>query len=296
MLLNNSQRKGIILAGGTGSRLYPITKVISKQLMPVYDKPMIYYPLSTLMYAGIKNILIITNPNEKYLFRNLLGNGSHLGIDINYATQEKPEGIAQAFLIAADFIEKDNVALILGDNLFHGDQLFEQLKEANNKQKGGTIFAYNVQNPQRYGVVDFDSEGNALSIQEKPQNPLSRYAVTGLYFYDNSILNKARKVKPSDRGELEITTINQMFLKENNLKVEVLGRGTAWLDTGTFDSLQEAGSYISTLERRQGLKIGCPEEASWRNRWINNNELMKLSLPLSKSGYGKYLINLLKQI
>lgn len=293
MFLESLGRKGIILAGGTGSRLYPLTKAISKQLMPIYDKPMIYYPLTTLMNAGINDFLIITTPKEKDLFRNLLGDGNQIGININYAIQEKPEGIAQAFIIGADFIKDEDVVLILGDNLFHGDNLLKQLKEADNIKKGGTIFAYNVRNPQRYGVVDFNQSGKVLSIQEKPKDPLSNYAVTGLYFYDNSILNKAEKVQPSDRGELEITSINQMYLQEGNLQVQVLGRGTAWLDTGTFDSLHEAGAYIKTLEKRQGLKIGCPEEAAWRNGWINSDQLLELSKPLSKSGYGNYLVELL---
>ncbi len=295
MILENSKRKGIILAGGTGSRLYPLTKVISKQLMPIYDKPMLYYPLTTLIYSGIRNILLITNPSEEILFKNLLGDGSQLGMRIKYAVQEKPDGIAQAFLIGANFIQDDNVALILGDNLFHGDNLLDKLQKANIRDEGGTIFAYNVKNPQRYGVVEFDTNGNALSIEEKPKKPLSKFAVTGLYFYDNSIISKAMRVKPSKRGELEITSINQMFLEENKLKVEVLGRGTAWLDTGTVDSLQEAGAYIRTLERRQGLKIGSPEEAAWRNGWITDDELIQIALPLLKSGYGQYLVDLLEQ-
>ena len=293
MKLERSHRKGIILAGGTGSRLYPLTYSISKQLMAIYDKPMIYYPLCTFMSCGISKILIITNPDQKNLFQKLLGDGSHLGIDLKYEVQKEPKGIAQAFLIGSNFISNDNVALILGDNLFHGDNLCEQLKVADEKGNGGTIFAYRVKNPRRYGVVDFDSQKNILSIKEKPKGTKSKYAVTGLYFYDNSIIEKARRVKPSERGELEITDINQMFLEEKTLKLEIFGRGTAWLDTGTFDSLQEAGSFIKTLENRQGVKIGCPEEVAWVNGWINNNQLENLAKPLIKSGYGKYLIELL---
>tara|TARA_A100001388_G_C28714879_1_gene473231 strand:+ start:44 stop:928 length:885 start_codon:yes stop_codon:yes gene_type:complete len=293
MKLERSHRKGIILAGGTGSRLYPLTYSISKQLMAIYDKPMIYYPLCTFMSCGISKILIITNPDQKNLFQKLLGDGSHLGIDLKYEVQKEPKGIAQAFLIGSNFISNDNVALILGDNLFHGDNLCEQLKVADKKGNGGTIFAYRVKNPRRYGVVDFDSQKNIFSIKEKPKDTKSKYAVTGLYFYDNSIIEKARKVKSSERGELEITDINHMFLEEKNLKLEIFGRGTAWLDTGTFDSLQEAGSFIKTLENRQGVKIGCPEEVAWLNGWINNNQLENLAKPLIKSGYGKYLIELL---
>ena len=295
MKLEKSARKGIILAGGTGSRLYPLTKALSKQLMPIYDKPMLYYPLSTFMSCGISNILIITNPEEKNLFQKLLGDGSQLGINLKYKVQKNPEGIAQSFLIGSDFIYKSNVALILGDNLFHGENLFQKLKIADKRKNGGTIFAYSVKEPNRYGVVDFDDAKNILSIKEKPKNPFSKYAVTGLYFYDDSILEKAQRVKPSDRGELEITEINQMFLKEGNLHLELLGRGTAWLDTGTFDSLQEAGEFIKTLENRQGLKIGCPEEIAWLNGWISDNQLENLAKPLIKSGYGKYLLGLLKE-
>ena len=289
-----SQRKGIILAGGTGSRLFPLTKAISKQLLPVYDKPMIFYPLSTLMLAGIREFLIIVSPIQKKIFQELLGDGSNWGINIKFAIQEKPEGLAQAFLIGEDFLKDDSVALILGDNLFHGSQLTRQLKNSNNKTYQNTIFAYPVNDPQRYGIVEFDKKGLALNIEEKPQHPKSNYAVTGIYFYDNSVIDKAKRITPSKRGELEITTLNQMYLDEGNLNVELLGRGFAWLDTGTFDSLQEAGAYVRTLEHRQGLKIGCPEEIAWRQNWINDSKLKELAKKLTKSGYGDYLLKLIK--
>ena len=290
-----SSRKGIILAGGTGTRLYPITQSISKQLLPIYDKPMIYHPLTTLMLAGIRDILLITKPEEKNLFERLFRDGNHLGINITYETQQNPNGIAEAFLIGEAFIENKNVALILGDNLFHGDGIAEQLSIADSQIYGGTIFAYSVRDPRRYGVVDFDANGKALSIEEKPKIPSSTYAVTGLYFYDNSIMEKAIKVVPSERGELEITSINKMYLDEGNLNVQILGRGTAWLDTGTFDSLHEAGAYIKTLEHRQDVKIGCPEEIAWRQGWINDKNLEELAQDLLKSGYGDYLLNIMKQ-
>ena len=291
----NVERKGIILAGGSGSRLFPLTSVISKQLMPVYDKPMIYYPLSTLMLAGIKNILIIVSPIYKNAFQRLLGDGSDLGINIEYAIQENPDGLAQAFLIAEDFLDYSPAALILGDNLFHGSELISQLVKSNNNHTINTIFAYPVKDPSRYAVVDFDKDGKTLSIKEKPTKPKSRYAVTGLYFYDSSVIDKAKQVSPSQRGELEITSINEMYLQEGNLNVEVMGRGMAWLDTGTFDSLQEAGSYIKTLEHRQGLKVGCPEEIAWRKGWINNNQLLEIANSMKKNFYGQYLLELLNE-
>lgn len=287
--------KGIILAGGTGSRLYPITNVISKQLLPVYDKPMIYYPLSTLMLAGIKDILIITSNQDKNLFLKLLGNGSQLGINIKYEVQEKPEGIAQAFIIGKEFIKDSNVALILGDNLFHGNDLIFQLQKSAGMKKGATIFAYPVRNPQRYGVVEFDSNGRALRIEEKPENPKSKFAITGLYFYDNTVISKAKKIKPSKRGELEISDLNNLYIEEGNLMVEKMNRGMTWLDTGTLDSLHEASSYIRLLEKRQGLKIGCPEEIAWRMGFINNSELNLLSDSLLKSGYGNYLKSIIEE-
>ena len=289
------KRKGIILAGGDGSRLYPITKVISKQLMPVYDKPMIYYPLSTLMLTGIKDILIITSPRDRNSFKELLGDGSQFGIDIKYKTQEKPDGIAQAFLIAEDFIKDHNVTLILGDNLFHGDFLVNRLQKNYFLNEGASIFAYSVSDPQRYGVVEFDSKGIAYNIEEKPKNPKSKFAITGLYFYDNSVIEKAKKIKPSNRGELEITDLNKMYMQEDRLIVEKMNRGMTWLDTGTTDSLHEASSYIRTLERRQGLKIGCPEEVAWRMGFINDAQLYSLSFDLTKSGYGEYLQNILNE-
>ena len=289
------KRKGIILAGGNGSRLYPITKATSKQLIPVYDKPMIYYPLSTLMLAGIRDILIITTPNDRDTFEKLLGNGSQFGIDIKYKIQTKPEGIAQAFLIAEEFIKNSSVTLILGDNLFHGDFLVNQLQKNYLLNEGASIFAYSVSDPQRYGVVEFDSKGKAYNIEEKPLNPKSKFAITGLYFYDDSVVEKAKKIKPSDRGELEITDLNKMYMKEGKLNVEKMNRGMTWLDTGTTDSLHEASSYIRTLERRQGVKIGCPEEVAWIMNFIDDNQLYSLSIDLKKSGYGEYLQNILNE-
>ena len=288
-------RKGIILAGGNGSRLYPITKATSKQLIPVYDKPMIYYPLSTLMLAGIKDILIITTPHDSENFRGLLGNGSQFGISIKYKIQSKPDGIAQAFLIAEDFIENSSVTLILGDNLFHGDFLANKLQKLYLLNKGASIFAYSVSDPERYGVVEFDSKGIAYSIEEKPKNPKSKFAITGLYFYDNTVVEKAKRIKPSYRGELEITDLNKMYMKEGKLIVEKMSRGMTWLDTGTTDSLHEASSYIRLLEKRQGLKIGCPEEVAWRIGFIDDEQLYSLSKDLTKSGYGKYLQNILNE-
>ena len=285
-------RKGIILAGGTGSRLHPITKVVSKQLLPVYDKPMIYYPLSTLMLAGIKEILIITTPNDQESFKKLLGDGSKIGISIYYEVQEKPEGIAQAFIIAEEFIANSPVALILGDNIFYGQGISKILKNAN-KKTDSSIFAYRVVDPERYGVVEFSKDFKARGIEEKPQNPKSKYAITGIYFYDNTVVEKAKTIKPSERGELEITDLNKLYLKENSLNVAVLSRGIAWLDTGTVDSLQEASQFIRTIEHRQGYKIGCPEEIGWRNGWIKDKQLETIAKKNIKSGYGEYLLSLL---
>ena len=289
-----SSRKGIILAGGNATRLYPLTYSVSKQLMPVYDKPMIYYPLSTLMLTGIKEYLIIVSPSHLNAFKNLLGNGYKWGISIQYAIQEKPDGLAQAFLIAQSFLDNHPSALILGDNLYHGNDLTPQLIKANKNNNGATIFVYPVSDPQRYGVAEFDDNKRVINLVEKPKKPLSRYAVTGIYFYDNTAVSKAKVIKPSSRGELEITSLNNLYLKENNLFVEIMGRGMAWLDTGTFDSLHQAGSYIRLLERRQGLKVGCPEEVAWRNKWINNKDLIKLAENMIKSGYGQYLLDIQK--
>ena len=286
-------RKGIILAGGNGSRLSPITKSVSKQLLPVYDKPMIYYPLTTLMLAGIKDILIITNERDKQNFINLLGDGSSWGISIKFEVQAKPEGIAQAFLIGDSFIDGEPVALVLGDNLFHGDELVSKLVQASSIIDGATIFGYPVSDPERYGVMEFDANRKVLSIEEKPQTPKSRYAITGLYFFDASVVDKARKVSLSHRGELEITDIHRMYLDEGLLNVELLGRGMTWLDTGTFDSLNDASSYIRTLENRQGLKVACPEEVAWRKGWIDSNQMRQLAERLTSSGYGNYLLQLL---
>ena len=274
-MIAKKNRKGIILAGGNGKRLAPITTAISKQLLPIFDKPMIHYPLSTLMLAGIKEILIITKQKDLNSFKELLEDGKQLGIDITFLTQKSPDGLAQSFLIGENFLNNSPVVLILGDNLYHGSSLVGQLKKANSKESGSTIFAYPVQNPKRYGVIEFDQDGRPIGIEEKPQEPKSRFAITGLYFFDNTVVEKAKKVKPSKRGELEITSIINMYLEEQNLDVEFLGRGMAWLDTGTFDALHQAGSYIRTLEKRQGLKIGCPEEVAWRNGWITMNNFMK---------------------
>ena len=290
-----SLRKGIILAGGKGTRLSPLTNAVSKQLMSVYDKPMIYYPITTLMIAGIKEILIITNEEHQISFKRLLGDGSKWGINFEYAIQNKPNGISEAFIIGEDFIGNSSTALILGDNLFHGTGLIEKIIHADQNCKGATIFAYQVRNPYDYGVVEFNEDKKVISIEEKPKNPKSNYAVTGLYFYDNTVVERAKNIKPSSRNELEITSLNNSYLREGLLNVQTFGRGMAWLDTGTFDSLHEASSYIKTLENRQGLKVGCPEEIAWRRDWISDTELVKLAKPLLKSGYGGYLKNLIKK-
>ena len=285
--------KGIILAGGTGSRLHPITQGISKQLTPVYDKPMIYYPLSTLMLAGIRDILIITTPADQEQFQRLLGDGSRFGINLEYKVQPSPDGLAQAFILGADFIGNDPVALVLGDNIFSGPGLGTQLATYEQKD-GATVFAYRVADPRAYGVVEFDENFNALSIEEKPENPKSDYAIPGLYFYDSKVVEYARQIKPSPRGELEITDLNRVYLEQGKLKVEVLPRGTAWLDTGTFDSLADATNFIRTVQSRQGLSVGCPEEIAWRHGWLSDEQLRDIATPLVKSGYGSYLLGLLR--
>lgn len=282
-------RKGIILAGGSGTRLYPLTQVISKQLLPVYDKPMIYYPLSTLMQAGIREILVITTPHEQSLFKKLLGDGRQWGIELSYAVQDKPRGLAEAFIIGREFIAEQPSCLILGDNIFHGSGMRELLFRANKRQHGATVFGYWVSDPERYGVVEMDSDGQVLSLEEKPEQPQSNYAVTGLYFYDQRACDYATGLKPSARGELEITDLNRCYLEAGDLTVERMGRGYAWLDTGTHASLQQAASYIETLESRQGLRVACPEEIAFRHGWIDNAQLLELAEPLVKSGYGDYL-------
>ncbi|SHK11734.1 glucose-1-phosphate thymidylyltransferase RfbA [Hymenobacter psychrotolerans] len=287
--------KGIILAGGSGTRLHPLTLAVSKQLMPVYDKPMIYYPLSILMMAGIREILIITTPHDQEQFKKLLGDGRNLGCNFQYVVQEVPNGLAQAFVLGADFIGNDKVALVLGDNIFHGEGM-EELLKSNNDPEGGVVYAYHVHDPERYGVVEFDANNQALSIEEKPAQPKSNYAVPGLYFYDNDVVQIARDLKPSPRGEYEITDVNQEYLRRGKLKVGILGRGTAWLDTGTFESLMQAGEFVRVLEQRQGLKVGSIEEAAYRQGFIDADQLRKIAEPLRKSGYGDYLMRLPEQL
>ncbi|MGD9975481.1 MAG: glucose-1-phosphate thymidylyltransferase RfbA [Desulfatirhabdiaceae bacterium] len=288
------QHKGIILAGGAGTRLHPATISISKQLLPVYDKPMIYYPLSTLLLAGIRDILIISTPQDTPRFEHLLGDGSRWGIHLEYAVQPRPEGLAQAFIIGKDFIGNNSSALVLGDNIFYGHNFVTLLDDAKQRTDGASVFAYHVHDPQRYGVVEFDASGQVLSLEEKPEQPKSNYAVTGLYFYDSQVTDFVKELRPSARGELEITDLNRLYLEQSRLKVEVMGRGYAWLDTGTHDSLLEAGLYIATLEKRQGLKVACPEEICFRKGWIDGQQLEQLARPLEKNGYGEYLLQILK--